>query len=144
MELNLIQLPQTPDQRPFEPDFPGKRNPWDKAKHPFNYYYIQAIIDQVDSENNRPPKYDEGKRREVYGLFARGMTLRQISEETGVSKSTACLWTQQYRELIESKTALVKQPGTDKVISTEYTMNEIQLGRIQPKTRGRKRKIKQD
>lgn len=142
MEINFQALQPNPDHRPFEPDHPGKRNPWDKSRHPFNYYYIQAIIERVDAENNRPPKYDEDKRQEVYRLFAKGMTLRQISEETGVSKSTACLWTQQYRET-ESVTALVTQPGTNKVISTEYTLNEINLGKLKPKTRGRKRKLAQ-
>lgn len=137
MEINL----QETKSRPFEPDYPGKRNPWDKKKHPFNYNYIQAIIEQVDSENNRPPKYDDSKRQEVYTLFARGFTLRQISEKTGVSKSTACLWTQQYRDAVESAVAYVTQPGTNNVISTEYTLNEVNLGKLKPKSRGRKRKL---
>lgn len=143
MEFNLQAIQPNPDNRPFEPDYPGKRNPWDKTKHPFNYNYIQSIIERVDAENNRPPKYDDSKRQEVYRLFARGMTLRQISEETGVSKSTACLWTQQYRDVVESAIAYVTQPGTDNVISTEYTLNEVNLGKLKPKTRGRRRKIAQ-
>jgi hypothetical protein len=141
MEFNIEAIQPDPNNRPFEPDFPGKRNPWDKIKHPFNYYYIQSIIERVDSENNRPPKYDESKRQEVYRLFAKGLTLRQISEATGVSKSTACLWTQQYRETVASVTALVTQPGTDKVISTEYSLNEVNLGKLKTKTRGRKKKL---
>ena len=141
MEINLQAIQPNPDNRPFEPDYPGKRNPWDKNKHPFNYHYIQSIIERVDAENNRPPKYDDSKRQEVYRLFAKGMTLRQISEETGVSKSTACLWTQQYRDAVESAVAFVTQPGTNNVISTEYTLNEVSLGKLKPKTRGRKRKI---
>ena len=144
MEINLQALQPDPENRPFEPDYPGKRNPWSQTRHPYNFQYIQRIIERVDAENNRPPKYDDSKRQEVYKLFAKGMTLRQISEETGVSKSTACLWTQQYRETIESVTALVTQPGTDNIIATEYTLNEVSLGKLKPKTRGRKRKVIQD
>ena len=144
MEINLQALQPDPENRPFEPDLPGKRNPWDRSRHPYNFQYIQRIIDRVDAENNRPPKYDVSKRQEVYRLFAKGMTLRQISEETGVSKSTACLWTQQYRETVESVTALVTQPGTDTIIATEYTLNEVSLGKLKPKTRGRKRKVVQE
>lgn len=141
MELDVTQIAQNVDSRPFEPDFPGKRNPWDKQRHPFNFNYIQKIIDRVDAEATRPPKYDESVRFQVHKLFDLGFTLRQISDATGVSKSTACLWTQEYRRKVATTRVLVTQPGTNNIIETEYTLNEVNLGRITPKrTRGRKRK----
>ena len=125
--------------RPYEPDFPGKRNPWDPNKHPFHYQYIQGIIDTVDSEPNRPPKYSDEVKLEVFRLRDTGLTLRQIAEETGISKSTACLYLQNRDNYkLESNPVVVKQPGTSNVIKTSYRMQEINVGKISPKTKRKK------
>jgi len=128
LEIDLSTLPES---RPFEPDLPGQRNPWDRSRHPTNYFYVQKIIDRVDAENIRPPKYSEETKLQVYRLRDQGYTLRQIAETVGVSKSTACLYIQKYRKAETQKVA-VKQPGTNKVIETEYSMNEVNIGKIKP------------
>lgn len=130
LEINLTTNPET--SRPFEPDFPGRRNPWDRIKHPTNYYYIQSIIDRVDSEDIRPPKYSEDTKLQVYRLRDRGYTLRQIAEEVGVSKSTACLYIQKYKKQSETQKVAIKRPGTNKTVETEYSLNEVNLGKIKP------------
>ena len=85
--------------RPYEPDFNDSeiRNPWDAEKHPDHYRYIQSIIERLDRENIRPPKYTHETKLEVYRLRDKGFTLRQIAETVGVSKSTACLYLQKRR-----------------------------------------------
>lgn len=129
LEIDLSAGPEV--VRPFEPDHPGMRNPWDKKYHPANYYYIQRIIDRVDAEDIRPPKYSEETKLQVYRLRDAGLTLRQIAETVGVSKSTACLYIQKYRKT-QTQTAAVKQPGTNKVVETEYTLSEVNVGKIKP------------
>lgn len=116
--------------RPYEPDFPGKRNPWDQILHPENFRYVQAIIEKVDSEMTRPPKYSEETRLEVYKLRDQGLTLRQIADKVGVSKSTACLYLQKYRREQE---VLVTQPGTNRVREAIVSLNEINVGKIKAK-----------
>jgi hypothetical protein len=63
--------------------------------------------------------------------------LRQIAETVGVSKSTACLYIQKNnRKLAEQRNTTrvrVKQPGTNKVVETEYSVNEVNVGNIIPK-----------
>jgi len=122
--------------RPYEPDFNDekRRNPWDPEKHPDHYAYIQSIIERVDRENHRPPKYTEETKLEVYRLRDNGYTLRQIAETLGVSKSTACLYLQKRRKLAEVKNAVVTQPGTNKKVETQYTVNQVNVGKISPKT----------
>jgi hypothetical protein len=120
--------------RPFEPDYPGRRNPWNPRVHPENFAYIQAIIDRVDSEMVRPPKYGDDVKLEVYKLRDQGLTLREIAEKVGVSKSTACLYVNKYKKQQEALRATVKQPGTDKTIETHYSLNEVNVGKIKPKT----------
>lgn len=122
-----------PEARPFEPDFPGQRNPWDRSRHPDNYWYIQRIIDRVDAEDIRPPKYSDETKLQVYRLRDKGYTLRQIADAVGVSKSTACLYIQKYRKMTETQKIAIKQPGTNKVVETEYSLNEVKLGKIKPK-----------
>lgn len=122
-----------PEIRPFEPDHPGQRNPWSRAKHPTNYWYIQRIIDRVDSEDIRPPKYSEETKLQVYRLRDQGYTLRQIADAVGVSKSTACLYIQKYRKMSEPQKIAIKQPGTNKVVETEYLVAEVNIGKIQTK-----------
>lgn len=120
--------------RAFEPDFPGRRNPWDKRKHPENFEYVQAIIERVDAETVRPPKYSEETKLKVYQLRDQGLTLRQIAETVGVSKSTACLYIQKYKEqTAQPQTATVVQPGTTKSKEIEYILNEVSLGKIESK-----------
>lgn len=121
--------------RPYEPDFndPEIRNPWDAEKHPDHYRYIQSIIERLDRENIRPPKYTHETKLEVYRLRDKGFTLRQIAETVGVSKSTACLYLQKRRKQVVKK-AIVTQPGTNNKIETQYTLNEINVGKISPKT----------
>jgi len=116
---------------PPQTDFPGKRNPWDKDIHPTNYEYIQSIIDYVDTKLKRPKKYSEAVKLEVYRLRDMGRTLRQIADEVGVSKSTACLYCQKKPSIKVE----VSQPGTDNVVSTEYNIKEVELGTIEPKKR---------
>lgn len=118
--------------RAFEPDFPQSRNPWDKNKHPENYEYIQSIIRKVDTELTGPPKYPEETKLEVYRLREQGYTLREIAQQTGVSKSTACLYLQNRQK---TNKTLVKQPGTTKVVEAEYTINSVNVGKIQPKSK---------
>lgn len=123
--------------RPFEPDFPGRRNPWDKEKHPENHAYVQAIIERVDREIVRPPKYSDEVKMRVVRLKDEGLTLRQIADKVGVSKSTACLYIQKYKKkMAERQTAKVTQPGTTKTINTEYSLNEVNIGKIKPKNSG--------
>jgi len=116
---------------PPQTDFPGQRNPWSRDIHPTNYEYIQSIIDYVDTNLVRPKKYSEAVKLEVYRLRDMGRTLRQIADEVGVSKSTACLYCQKKPTML----AEVTQPGTTKVVSTEYNIQEIELGTIEPKNR---------
>ena len=52
LETDLSVAPEIP--RPFEPDYPGQRNPWDRVRHPDNYWYIQRIIDRVDAKTFVP------------------------------------------------------------------------------------------
>jgi hypothetical protein len=123
--------------RPYEPDYPGRRNPWDPKEHPENYNYVQTIIERVDTEMVRPPKYSNETRLEVYRLRDEGFTLRQIADVVGVSKSTACLYIQKYRKQQAALKATVQQPGTSKVVETSYSLNEINVGKIKsiaPKT----------
>lgn len=136
LETNLSIAPEI--ARPFEPDHPGQRNPWNRSRHPTNYWYIQRIIDKVDSEDNRPPKYSEETKLQVYRLRDQGYTLRQIADAVGVSKSTACLYIQKYRKMSETQKIAIKQPGTNKVIETEYSLNEINIGKIQTKDKNDK------
>lgn len=111
------------------------RNPWIRKRHPDHHEYIQSIIDRVDRENHRPPKYSYETKLEVYRLRDEGYTLRQIAEEVGVSKSTACLYIQKYRKKqAETQIARVTQPGTTKVIETQYSVNEVNIGKIKPVT----------
>ncbi len=111
------------------------RNPWMENRHPDHYTYIQSIIDRVDRENHRPPKYSQETKLEVYRLRDEGYTLRQIAEEVGVSKSTACLYIQKHRRnQAEVLIAQVTQPGTTKVVETQYSVNEVNVGKIKPKT----------
>jgi transposase-like protein len=126
--------------RPYEPDFTGPkapRNPWDPEKHPDHYSHIQEIIERADKEIVRPPKYSKEVKLEVYRLRDQGYTLRQIAETVGVSKSTACLYIQKNnRKLAEQRNTTrvrVKQPGTNKVVETEYSVNEVNVGNIIPK-----------
>jgi len=118
--------------RHFEPDYPGSRNPWDSVKHPENYEYIQNIIEHVDKHIIRPPKYTEETKLEVYRLRDQGYTLRQIADTVGVSKITACLYIQKKRKL-DIQRAMVKQPGTDKLVEAEYSVNTVNIGKISPK-----------
>jgi len=111
------------------------RNPWILKRHPHHYNYIQSIIDRVDRENIRPPKYTMETKLEVYRLRDEGYTLRQIADAVGVSKSTACLYIQKYRKKqAETQTATVTQPGTTKVVETQYSVNEVNVGKIKSKT----------
>jgi hypothetical protein len=123
--------------RPYEPDFTGPnspRNPWDPGKHPEHYEYIQSIINHVDTQLVRPPKYSEETKLEVYRLRDEGLTLRQIAEKTGVSKSTACLYIQKHKKsMYATQKVHVKQPGTNKTVEAEYSINEIDVGKIKPK-----------
>lgn len=125
--------------RPYETDAADleargidTRNPWDPKKHPEHYAYIQSIIERLDREEVRQPKYTHETKLEVYRLRDKGYTLRQIAEEVGVSKSTACLYIQKRDAALQ--TAQVTQPGTDKVIETQYSVNEVNVGKIKPKT----------
>lgn len=120
--------------RPYEPDYPGKRNPWDVRKHPENHAYVKSIIERVDAELVRPPKYSDDIKLEVYRLRDQGLTLRQIADEVGVSKSTACLYIQKYRKQQEAVCATITQPGTNRVVETRYSLNEVNIGKIKPKT----------
>jgi transposase-like protein len=130
LETDLSANPANPvTARPFEPDYPGQRNPWDRVRHPTNYWYIQRIIERVDAEDCRPPKYSEETKLQVYSLRDQGYTLRQIAEAVGVSKSTACLYIQKLKKQETQKVA-VKQPGTDKVVESVYSLNEVKLGKI--------------
>jgi len=130
MNMNLIDSEELVVARPFEPDHPGRRNPWDPQLHPKNYNYVQSIIDLVDAEPSRPPKYSEETRLEVFRLRDAGYTLRQIADELGLSKSTACLYLQKRaRELYKAK---IRQPGTDKLVETHYSIKEIYIGKIEP------------
>lgn len=121
--------------RPYEPDFndPKIRNPWDPEKHPDHYAYIQSIIDRLEREDNRPPKYTHETKLEVYRLRDKGYTLRQIAETVGVSKSTACLYLQKRKKQRETKKAFVTQPGTNKQVETQYTISQVNVGKISPK-----------
>jgi len=114
--------------KPFELDYPGQRNPWSRDKHPENYSYIASIIRKVDANMARPPKYTKETKLEVFKLRDEGYTLRQIADAVGVSKSTACLWTRSRKSL--TKKVLVKQPGTTRVVATEYSLTEIKIGKI--------------
>jgi len=114
--------------KPFDLDYPGKRNPWNIDKHPENYSYIASIISTVDANMARPPKYTKETKLEVFKLRDEGYTLRQIADAVGVSKSTACLWTRS--RMRPTKKVLVKQPGTTKVVATEYSLTEINIGKI--------------
>jgi len=125
-------LSEVVDARPFEPDFPRARNPWDARRHPKQYAYIQSIIKQVDSDISRPPKYSEEIKLEVYRLRDAGLTLRQIADTTKISKSTACLYLQ--KRLAQT----VTRPGTKDQIEVSYTLNEINLGKINPSAKGTK------
>lgn len=125
---NTINAPDSCDTRPFEPDFPGKRNPWDKDRHPKNYNYVESLIQKVDAEFTRPVKYPEEVKHKVYELRAKGYTLRQIAEEVKVSKSTCCLYLQK-----QKKTVKVRQPGTSNVVTTDYSLREVDLGKIPSK-----------
>ena len=120
--------------RPYEPDYPGKRNPWNSKLHPDNFSYIQTIINRVDTEMVRPPKYSDETRLEVYKLRDQGYTLRQIADVVGVSKSTACLYIQKYKRQQAALKAMVTQPGTAKMVETSYSLNEINVGKIKSKT----------
>jgi len=122
--------------RPYEPDFndPLIRNPWDPEKHPEHHSYIQSIIERLEKENIRPPKYTNETKLEVYRLRDEGHTLRQIAETVGVSKSTACLYLQKRKKLAATKKVVVTQPGTNNKIETQYTLNEVNVGKISPKT----------
>ena len=131
LETDLSTAPEI--SRPFEPDYPGQRNPWDRIRHPDNYWYIQRIIDRVDAEDIRPPKYSEETKLQVYSLRDKGYTLRQIAEAVGVSKSTACLYIQKQKKQDTQKIA-IKQPGTTKMVEAEYSLSEVKLGKIQPNT----------
>ena len=115
---------------PAQTDFPGQRNPWDRAVHPTNYEYIQSIIEYVDTKLVKPKKYSEAVKLEVYRLRDMGRTLRQIAEEVGVSKSTACLYCQKKKATL---TASVTQPGTDRVIESKYSITEVELGKLESK-----------
>jgi Helix-turn-helix domain of resolvase len=127
--------------RPYETDAAelraaglDDRNPWIVERHPEHHAYIQSIIDRLDRENVRPPKYTYETRLEVYRLRDKGYTLRQIADEVGVSKSTACLYIQKKKKLEEIRTAQVTQPGTTKVVETQYLVSEVNIGKIAPKT----------
>ncbi len=120
--------------RPYEPDFPGERNPWNQKVHPENYNYVQTIIDRVDAEMIRPPKYSDETKLEVYRLRDQGFTLRQIADKVGVSKSTACLYIQKYKKYQDTIKATVVQPGTNNVIETHYSLNEVNIGKIKSKS----------
>lgn len=123
--------------RPYEPDFPGERNPWCKAKHPENHAYVQAIIERVDREIVRPVKYPDEVKLQVVQLKDQGLTLRQIADKVGVSKSTACLYYQKHKKkLAEAQAAQVVQPGTNNVVNTQYSLSEVNLGKIEPKNSG--------
>jgi hypothetical protein len=128
--------------RPYDTDRPKERNPWDPQTHPKHYSYIKSIIDRVDSEPHRPVKYSEETKLEVYRLRDSGLTLRQIADETGVSKSTACLYLQKLkrqreaetRELIlQSQSATVIRPGTTTAVETSYTVTQVDIGKIPTK-----------
>lgn len=121
------------------PDYPNDRNPWDPNKHPKNYNYIQSLIEEVDADDSRPPKYGNHVKLEVFKLRDKGKTLREIAEVVGVSKSTACLYMKN-RKKIEAKIAKVRQPGTENIVETRYSVEEVNVGRLQAKKRGRKRK----
>lgn len=112
--------------RTFEPDYPGKRNPWCKTTHPKNHNYIDSLIKKVDEETVRPVKYPEATKLKVYELRAKGYTLRQIAEEVNVSKSTCCLYLQ------KASRVKVRQPGTDNMVTTDYSVQEVDIGKIKP------------
>lgn len=122
---NLLKEPET--TRPFEPDFPGQRNPWDSNRHPKNHNYINSIIEKVDAENARPVKYPDEIKKRVFELRSKGYTLRQIADEVKVSKSTCCLYLQKRAK------AQVRQPGTDNVVIADYSLREVDIGKIQAK-----------
>ena len=65
----------------------------------------------------------------MYSLRDQGYTLRQIAEAVGVSKSTACLYIQKQKK--DTQKVSIKQPGTAKTVETEYSINEVNLGKIQ-------------
>ena len=121
-------LSEAVDIRPFEPDFPRARNPWDAKRHPKQYAYIQSIIKQVDADVSRPPKYSDEIKLEVYRLRDAGLTLRQIAETTKISKSTACLYLQKR----PSAQTIVTRPGTRDQVEVSYTLSEVNLGKIAP------------
>ncbi len=121
-------------RRLYDPDYPGERNPWDSQKHPDHYQYIQNLIEKIDADPCRPPKYSDETKLEVFRLRDEGKTLRQIAEKVKVSKSTACLYLQN-RVALEasiqnSRSIKVMQPGTDKVIETNYTLQKVNVGKI--------------
>jgi len=118
---------------PPQTDYPGERNPWSRDTHPTHYEYIQSIIEYVDTKLTKPKKYSEAVKLEVYRLRDMGRTLRQIADEVGVSKSTACLYCQNKKK--DTLTARVTQPGTNKVVSTKYSIQEVELGTIEPNKR---------
>jgi len=129
-------------KRPYEPDYPEKRNPWDPKRNPTHYAYIQSIINIVDAEPSKAIKYPEETKLEVYKLRDMGFTLRQIAEETGISKSTACLYLQKLNTkseqekqaiLDKSYSATVTQPGTNRTIETQYTVKKVDVGNISVK-----------
>ena len=112
------------------------RNPWCPERHPDHYKYIQGIIDRIDRENIRPPKYGMETKLEVYRLRDQGLTLRQIADTVGVSKSTACLYIQKYRkqQAEAAQKVMVTQPGTENHVETEYRLNEVHVGKIKSKS----------
>lgn len=124
-------------RRLYDTDYPGRRNPWDPHKHPDHYNYIQGLIERIDADPCRPPKYSDETKLEVFRLRDDGKTLRQIAEKVKVSKSTACLYLQNRDALeaaiLNSRSAKLLQPGTDKVIETQYTLQKVNVGKIKTK-----------
>jgi hypothetical protein len=128
--------PYDTDAADLEADGKDIRNPWDPEKHPHHWRYIQDIIDRVDRENIRPPKYGMETKLEVYRLRDQGLTLRQIADTVGVSKSTACLYIQKYKkqQAEAARKVVVTQPGTNNHVESEYRLNEVNVGKIKSKS----------
>lgn len=118
-DLTLVLPPIEPHERAFEPDRPKERNPWDLVKHPKQHRYIESIINKVDHDLPKPPKYSDSIKLQVFKLRDAGLTYRQIADEVKTSKSTVCLYLQN-REKLETK------------LKKNYTVSEVDLGKIRP------------
>lgn len=118
--------------RAFEPDYPTARNPWDAIRHPEQHAYVAGIIERVDKEEIKQPKYTEETREEIFRLRDAGLTLREIADIVKVSKSTACLYLQNRNKTNKRKTAktTVTQPGTTNIVQTVFTISEVDIGKI--------------